>query len=137
LLVPAGFTVTGEGQPRREQVVAVVWLGRPRQAPRRARAEVAVASVLDKRPGALPVVAGFGRRLDLTGIIDRASPVRDVALSTHGQIIEVPVANRLTSPAPLLHLSRIHLRTARGNQPPVVLIPTRSGNDYTNSSRSI
>jgi hypothetical protein len=106
LLVPAGSTVTGEGQPRREQVVAVAVLGRPRRVARRARAEVAVASVLDKRLGALPVVAGFVRRLDLAGIIDRACPVRQVAYATHGQIIEVLVANRLTSPAPLLHVSR-------------------------------
>jgi hypothetical protein len=84
----------------------VAVLGRPRQAARRARAEVAVASVLDKRLGALPVVAGFVRRLDLAGIIDRACPVRQVAYATHGQIIEVLVANRLTSPAPLLHVSR-------------------------------
>lgn len=80
--------------------------GRPRQAARRARAEVAAGSVLDKRLGALPVVAGFVRRLDLAGIIDRACPVRQVARATHGQVIEVLVANRLTSPAPLLHVSR-------------------------------
>jgi Domain of unknown function (DUF4277) len=87
-------------------VVAVAVLGGPRQAARRARAEVAVASVLDKRLGALPVVAGFVRRLDVAGIIDRACPVRQVAHATHGQVIEVLVANRLTSPAPLLHVSR-------------------------------
>ena len=64
-----------------------------------------MASVLNKRLGALPVVAGFLRRLDVAGIIDRACPVREVAFATHGQIIEVLVANRLTSPLPLLHVA--------------------------------
>lgn len=31
--------------------------------------------------GALPVAAGFCRRLDIAGIIDRAAPVRPIALS--------------------------------------------------------
>ncbi len=54
--------------------------------------------------GALPVVAAFGQRLDVAGIIDRLCPVRDVAIATHGQVIEALVANRLTSPAPLVHI---------------------------------
>ena len=54
--------------------------------------------------GALPVIAEFGRRLDIRGIVDRACPVRDVAIATHGQVIEALVANRLTSPQPLLHV---------------------------------
>jgi len=29
--------------------------------------------------GALPVVAGFARRLDIAGIIDRACPIRELA----------------------------------------------------------
>ena len=33
--------------------------------------------------------------------MDRACPVREVATLTHGQVIEVLVANRLTSPTPL------------------------------------
>jgi len=33
--------------------------------------------------------------------VDRACPVREVATLTHGQVIEVLVANRLTSPTPL------------------------------------
>jgi len=60
--------------------------------------------VADKDLGALPVVAEFARRCDLAGIVDRACPVRDLALLTHGQVIEVLVANRLTSPAPLVHV---------------------------------
>src|SRR5512132_215476 len=48
-----------------------------------------------------PLGASFCRRLDLQGIVDRACPVRQVATLTHGQVIEVLVANRLTSPTPL------------------------------------
>jgi transposase len=54
--------------------------------------------------GALPVVAGFCRRLDIAGIVDRAAPVRSVALLTHGQVIEALIANRLTSPTPMIHI---------------------------------
>lgn len=59
---------------------------------------------MDKALGALPVVAAFCRRLDIAGIVDRACPVRDVAIVTHGQVIEALVANRLTSPTPLVHI---------------------------------
>jgi hypothetical protein len=52
----------------------------------------------------LPVVAEFARRLDVAGIIDRLCPVRDVAILSHGQVIEALVANRLTSPAPLVRV---------------------------------
>ena len=54
--------------------------------------------------GSLPVIADFCRRLDIRGIVDRACPVRNVAIATHGQVIEALVANRLTSPQPLLHV---------------------------------
>ena len=60
---------------------------------------------VEKLLGALPVIAEFGRRLDLAGIIDRACPVREVAHLTHGQVIEVLVANRLTAPRPLLRVA--------------------------------
>jgi transposase len=56
---------------------------------------------VEKALGALPVVASFCQRLDLQGIVDRACPVRQVATLTHGQVIQVLVANRLTSPTPL------------------------------------
>ncbi len=70
----------------------------------RLRAQFGAPSV-DKALGALPVVADFCRRLDVAGIIDRACPMRDkVALVTHGQVIEALVANRLTSPTPLVHV---------------------------------
>jgi transposase len=68
--------------------------------PRRQRARYGPPSV-EKLLGALPVVASFCGRLDLQGIIDRACPVREVATLTHGQVIQVLVANRLTSPTPL------------------------------------
>jgi transposase len=56
--------------------------------------------------GALPVVADFGRRLRLRQIVDAVCPMREVSTSavTHGQVVEVLVANRLTSPAPLLRV---------------------------------
>jgi Domain of unknown function (DUF4277) len=70
----------------------------------RLRAQFGAPSV-DKALGALPVVADLCRRLDVAGIIDRACPMRDkVALVTHGQVIEALVANRLTSPTPLVHV---------------------------------
>jgi transposase len=59
---------------------------------------------VEKMLGSLPVVADFCRRLGIREIVDAACPVRDVATLTHGQVIEVLVANRLTSPAPLLHV---------------------------------
>jgi hypothetical protein len=52
----------------------------------------------------LPVVAEFSRRLDVAGTVDRLCPVRDVAVLSQGQVIEALVANRLTSPAPLLRV---------------------------------
>ncbi|WP_433090421.1 IS1634 family transposase [Dactylosporangium sp. CA-052675] len=56
--------------------------------------------------GALPVVADFSRRLRLREIVDASCPMREVSTVevTHGQVIEALVANRLTSPAPLLHV---------------------------------
>ena len=59
------------------------------------------AEPLQKSLGSLPVIAKFCEQLDLRGIVDRAVPVRDVAIATHGQVIEAMVANRLTSPRPL------------------------------------
>lgn len=65
-----------------------------------------VAASVEKALGALPVVADYCRRLDLAEIIDRACPVRDLAHLSHGQVIEALVANRLTSPAPLVRVSQ-------------------------------
>ncbi|MFI5937355.1 IS1634 family transposase [Actinoplanes sp. NPDC051494] len=55
--------------------------------------------MLEKRLGSLPVIADFCRRIDIAGIIDRLCPIRDVALATHGQVIEILIANRLTQPS--------------------------------------
>jgi len=59
---------------------------------------------VEKALGALPVVAAFTGRLDVVGTVDRLCPVRDVAIATHGQVIAALIANRLTSPAPLVHV---------------------------------
>lgn len=59
---------------------------------------------VEKTLGSLPVVAQFCRRLDVAGTIDRLCPVRSVAKLTHGEVIETLVANRLTSPMPLLRV---------------------------------
>ncbi|MCO1577895.1 IS1634 family transposase [Crossiella sp. SN42] len=64
-----------------------------------------VAASIEKQLGALPVIADYARRLDLAGIIDRACPIRDLADLSHGQVIETLVANRLTSPAPLVRMT--------------------------------
>jgi uncharacterized protein DUF4277 len=64
-----------------------------------------VAASIEKQLGALPVVADYCRRLDLAGIIDRACPIRDLADLTHGQVIETLIANRLTSPTPLVRVT--------------------------------
>jgi transposase len=62
------------------------------------------AGPVEKLLGALPVVAGFCSRLKIRDIVDEACPVRDLAELTHGQVIEALVANRLTSPSPLVHV---------------------------------
>jgi len=38
----------------------------------------------------LPVVAAFGRRLNIAGTIDRVSPVRNLAIAADGEVIEAP-----------------------------------------------
>jgi uncharacterized protein DUF4277 len=71
----------------------------------RARAEIAVVRVLEKRLGALPVIAEFGRRLRIAEIVDELCPVRALAWITHGEVIEALVANRLTAPAPMVRVA--------------------------------
>ena len=61
--------------------------------------------MVSKRLGALPVAAAFLRRLDVAGIVDGLCPIRDVADLSHGQVIEALVANRLSAPAPLVHIA--------------------------------
>jgi transposase len=60
-----------------------------------------VEAGVKKRLGGLPAVAEILRRLDVAGIVDGLCPVRADAELTHGQVVEVLIANRLTSPAPL------------------------------------
>lgn len=61
---------------------------------------------MEKMLGALPVVAEFSRRLRVREVVDTLCPMRAVSTVevTHGQVIEVLVANRLTSPMPLLRV---------------------------------
>lgn len=67
--------------------------------------EVVIESVVTKRLGALPVAAEFLRRLDVVGIVDALCPPDTRSHLTHGQVIEVLVANRLTAPAPLFRVA--------------------------------
>jgi hypothetical protein len=53
----------------------------------------------------LPVIADFCRRLDIAGIIDGLCPIRDITLATHGQVIEVLIANRLTNPKAMVGIA--------------------------------
>jgi transposase len=64
-----------------------------------------VEAGVKKRLGGLPAVAEIVRRLDVAGIVDELCPVRADADLTHGQVVEVLIANRLTSPMPL---QRVH-----------------------------
>ncbi len=66
--------------------------------PRRPWAQVMGRVAVEKQLGSLPVIAGYSRRLDLAGIIDRACPIRGVAALSHGQVIEALIVNRLTDP---------------------------------------
>jgi transposase len=71
----------------------------------RPRAELVEVAVLQKQLGSLPVIADFSRRLDIAAIIDALCPMRDIALATHGQVIEVLIANRLTNPSAMVGIS--------------------------------
>lgn len=63
-----------------------------------------VTQVVTKRLGALPVVAEFLHRLRVAETVDELCPARDLALATHGEVVEALVANRLTSPRPLVRV---------------------------------
>jgi transposase len=63
-----------------------------------------VTQVVTKRLGALPVVAEFLHQLRVAETVDELCPARDLALATHGEVIEALVANRLTSPRPLVRV---------------------------------
>jgi transposase len=65
-----------------------------------------VAPVLEKRLGSLPVIAEFSRRLDIAGVVDELCPIRELASATHGQVIEILIANRLTNPTAMVGICR-------------------------------
>lgn len=61
---------------------------------------------VEKPLGTLPVVRDYLDRLGFVDTVDRLAPMRDkVNRVTHGQVIAALVANRLTSPTPLLHVA--------------------------------
>jgi hypothetical protein len=55
-------------------------------------------------PGSLPVIASFCARAGIAEVIDELAPVRNVATLTAGQAVVAMICNRLTSPAPLVHV---------------------------------
>jgi hypothetical protein len=57
---------------------------------------------VEKFLGSLPAVADFCRRLRIRETVDELCPMREVSTSvvSHGQMVEVLVTNRLTSPTP-------------------------------------
>lgn len=57
-----------------------------------------------KMLGSLPVIYSFCQRLGIAQLVDDAAPIRDLATVTAGQAVEAMVCNRLTSPAPLVHV---------------------------------
>ena len=63
-----------------------------------------VGQAVTKRLGALPVVAEFLHRLRVAETVDELCPARDLALATHGEVIEALIANWLTSPRPLVRV---------------------------------
>ncbi len=77
---------------------------RRRAAPARELTWADVPARQIKMLGSLPVIASFCRRLDIAGITDKLVPIRPVASLTVGQAVEAMVCNRLTSPAPLVHV---------------------------------
>ncbi|MEQ4306303.1 IS1634 family transposase [Plantactinospora sp. B6F1] len=70
----------------------------------RERARYGVVPSVEKALGSLPVVAAFAGRLRIRDVIDGLCPVDDRSELTHGQVIESLVANRLTSPEPLVRV---------------------------------
>ncbi|TJZ95041.1 DUF4277 domain-containing protein [Actinacidiphila oryziradicis] len=84
-----------------------VFTGSARSRVHRPRAELLITSVVEKRLGSLPASAQFLRRLDVAGMIDGLCPMRtDIAHISHGQVIEVLIANRLSSPMPMFKVNQ-------------------------------
>ena len=103
--------------PGRCRPGGAVMAGRRRAAP---AAEVTYADVPARQVkmlGSLPVIASFCRRLDISGIIDELVPIRDVATVSAGQAVEAMVCNRLTSPAPLVHVQGLGPRLGGPGDP--------------------
>lgn len=73
----------------------------PRERAVRPVMNIAFEAVVKKRLGGLLAVAQILRRLELAEIVDDLCPIRSDADLTHGQVVELLIANRLTGPAPL------------------------------------
>lgn len=70
----------------------------------RERTQYGPVPSVEKALGSLPVVAAFAGRLRIRDVIDGLCPVDDRSELTHGQVVEALVANRLTSPEPLVRV---------------------------------
>jgi transposase len=77
---------------------------RRRAAPAAELAYADVPARQVKMLGSLPVVFSFCTRLGIGQVIDDLVPIRDVAAVSTGQAVEAMICNRLTSPAPLVHV---------------------------------
>ncbi len=76
-------------------------------AGRPARPELTYADPAErqiKMLGSLPVIFSFCQRLSIAAIIDDLVPIREVAAVTAGRAAGAMICNRLTSPAPLVHV---------------------------------
>src|SRR6266851_2848824 len=79
----------------------------------RARAEIAVVRVLEKRLGALPVVAEFGRRLRIAEIVDELCPVREVAWISRALDAVAPQLDEITGSVGAAAISEFGVDAAR------------------------
>jgi transposase len=75
---------------------------RPAPAPALAYADAPARQV--KMLGSLPVIYSFCTRIGIGQVIDELVPIRGVAAVSTGQAVEAMICNRLTSPAPLVHV---------------------------------
>ena len=78
--------------------------GRRQATPAAGLAYVDTPAQQVKMLGSLPAVFSFCTRLGIGQAIDDLVPIRDVAAVSAGRAVEAMICNRLTSPAPLVHV---------------------------------